>query len=66
MVAMYQDIDSTEAVQAQRMAETGYTLTQEERDRMDKRHRFWAAITGITCLALLLYLATYPLFFGKA
>lgn len=61
-MAMYKDIDSTHAVQAQRLEETGYSLTAAEREHLDKRHRIWAAITVVTCLGLIFGLIAYPSF----
>lgn len=57
---MYQDIDSTRAVQAQRLEDTGYSLTAAERAYLDKRHRFWAAVTLVVCFGLLALLVAYP------
>lgn len=54
------DIDSTRAVQAQRLEDTGYTLTAAERARLDRRHRFWAGVTSFVCLGMLVMLAAYP------
>ena len=57
---MYQDIDSTRAVQDQRLEDTGYTLTAAERAHLDRRHRFWAAVTLVVCFGLLALLMAYP------
>lgn len=59
-MGMYQDIDSTRAVQAQRLEDTGYSLTAAEREHLDKRHRFWAAVTLLVCFASLVFLVAYP------
>lgn len=57
---MYQDMNSTFAVQEQRLNETGHSLTLEQREHMDKSHRIWAAIVAVICFGLVALMIAYP------
>ena len=49
----------TPALQAQRLKDTGYTLTADARRHLDRRHQLWGAVTLAACFGMLVLLAVY-------